>query len=280
MALKGTIAPTDALEMKWVQIKPGERVGNINFQRSFMMGSPASETNRASDETQHRVTLTQAFEIMTTEVTQKMWFEVMKDTDNKNPSRFDERTHCEDWTDQPGVAMCPNNPVEQVSWSDIAGSGGFLEKLNHMKSGDGYTYRLPTEAEWEYAARAGTTTPFNLGENISPAKVNYNGNYPYKNAAKGEYRQKTVAVASLGNANAWGLSDMHGNVWEWVKDWYGGYPSSAVTDPQGPSSGSNRVLRGGSWYSRASFCRSAFRSGSGPSERFDSYGFRLVRTKN
>ena len=106
--------------------------------------------------------------------------------------------------------------------------------------------RLPTEAEWEYACRAGTNTPFSFGDNITPEQVNYDGNYPYADGKKGLYREKTVPVKSL-PANAWGLYEMHGNVWEWCQDWYGDYPAEPVTNPEGSQAGVERVVRGGSW---------------------------------
>jgi len=129
-------------------------------------------------------------------------------------------------------------PVEKVSYDDIQ---EFIRKLNRKDSMG--KYRLPTEAEWEYAARAGTTTPFSFGRCLSTDQANYDGNYPLSGCTKGRYRGKTVSVASF-SPNAWGLYDMHGNVWEWCRDWYGDYPSGSVTDPGGPSTGSFRVGRG------------------------------------
>ena len=237
---------------------------------TFQMGSPSSEENRDSDETMHQVTLDQDFQIQTTEVTQLQYFLVM----GHNPSYFKESKYCEDeYIEINGTSLCPNHPVERVSWNDIK---DFLRELD--RSNDGYTYRLPTEAEWEYAARSGTATAFNLGENISPEVVNYDGNYPYKDAHKGVYRGQTVAVASLPNANGLGLYDMHGNVWEWTQDIYGDYSSGSVTDPRGASSGSYRVRRGGSWDNRARLVRSADRGLWGPDGRGSYVGLRLVRT--
>jgi formylglycine-generating enzyme len=135
----------------------------------------------------------------------------------------------------------------------------------------------PTEAQWEYACRAGTTTPFHFGETISTDQANYDGNYPYGKGKKGIYRKKTTPVGSF-PANAWGLFDMHGNVWEWCADWYGPYPRGDVTNPVGPPGGSARVDRGGSWDSGAWGCRAALRDRDGPGHRFSLLGFRLARS--
>jgi formylglycine-generating enzyme required for sulfatase activity len=140
-------------------------------------------------------------------------------------------------------------------------------------------YRLPTEAEWEYACRAGTTTPFNIGNNITTGNANYNGNYPYNNNAKGIYRESTTVVGSFA-PNLWGLYDMHGNVWEWCWDWYGNYSSGAQTDPRGVVSGSLRVERGGSWSNGGLYARSAYRAAYYQNIGHSNLGFRLVRSVN
>ncbi len=231
---------TNSLGMKFVKIPAG----------SFTMGSPSSEPDRDSDETQHRVTISNSFYMQTTEVTQGQWKAVM----GSNPSKFSD---------------CGNEcPVEMVSWDDVQ---EFIKSLN--RKGEG-TYRLPTEAEWEYAARAGTTTPFSFGSCLSTDQANYNGNYPLEGCSKGTYRQKPVSVGSF-SPNAYGLYDMHGNVWEWCADWKGDYPSGSVTDPTGPSSGSPRVIRGGSWSNIAQYCRSADRLSVTPGPRNYILGFRL-----
>jgi formylglycine-generating enzyme len=139
----------------------------------------------------------------------------------------------------------------------------------------GLEARLPTEAEWEYACRAGTTTPFSFGEDITPDQVNYDGNYPYHGSQKGRYRGETVEVASL-PANPWGLYEIHGNVWEWCQDWYGAYPEGPVTDPTGPATGVRRVLRGGSWFSPGRSARSAFRTLYEPGIPDDLFSCRLA----
>jgi formylglycine-generating enzyme required for sulfatase activity len=207
---------------------------------TFMMGSPDSEPGRNLDEgPQHQVTISKAFELQTTEVTQSQWQAVM----GSNPSYF----------------KGPDLPVEQVSWDDAQ---AFIAKLNAKN--DGYRYRLPTEAEWEYAARAGTTGPYagDLGA-MAWYAPNSGG---------------TTHPVGTKTPNAWGLYDMHGNVMEWVQDWYDGYSSSAVTDPVGPSSGSARVLRGGGWAYESQNCRSADRDSSSPDYRGGPLGLRLLRT--
>jgi formylglycine-generating enzyme required for sulfatase activity len=135
--------------------------------------------------------------------------------------------------------------------------------------------RLPTEAEWEYAARAGTSTAFNTGNNLTTSQANYNGKNPYNKNAKGEYRKKTLPVGSF-SANEYGLFDMHGNVWEWCSDLYGDYASSAQIDPKGATSGKSRVRRGGGWNDRARRCRVAYRDNCAPTYHDYSIGIRLV----
>ncbi len=215
---------------------------------TFMMGSPSDEAGRESDESpQHQVTISSSFYMQTTEVTQRQWKKVM----GSNPSHF---------------GSCGDDcPVENVSWKNVQ---EFIIKLNKME-GTG-KYRLPTEAEWEYSARAGTTTRFYSGDNdtdLSKAGW-YNGNSLLKTHPAG---QKTP--------NAWGLYDMHGNVWEWVHDRNGNYPSDSVTDPTGPLLGLHRMGRGGSWINNDEGCRSANRLSSGPDEHDGSMGFRLLRTQ-
>ena len=220
---------------------------------SFMMGSPSTEEGRSGDETQHHVTLTKGYWLGETEVTQAQWESVMGD----NPSRF----------------KGASRPVENVSWEDCQ---EFIAKVNReARRQFGGDPRLPTEAEWEYACRAGTQTAYSWGNSLNGDKANCDGNYPYGTTIKGTYKQETVNVCSY-SPNAWGFYDMHGNVWEWCQDWYGTYPSGDVTDPTGSASGGNRVLRGGCWYNFARYCRSANRTRYRPGIRNSSYGFRLA----
>jgi formylglycine-generating enzyme required for sulfatase activity len=225
----------------------------------FMMGSPKDEPERegytGADETQHEVTLTQGYWLADTACTQALWQAVM----GKNPSKFKDD---------------PQNPVENVSWDDICLKAGFIEQLNQLVTG--LDLRLPTEAQWEYACRAGTHTPFWWGSELKTYKANYDGNYPYADGAKGEYRKKTVPVQTF-ERNPWGLWQMHGNVYEWCRDWYGAYPKEAVTDPQALNEDARRVLRGGSWLGDGRRLRSASRDSDGPSRATVDYGFRLAR---
>ena len=220
----------------------------------FLMGSPKTEKERDPDETQHEVTLTQGFRMGVHEVTQAQYEQVM----GKNPS-FSK-----------GATL----PVEQVSYDDAL---AFCKKLSDLpaEKAAGRKYRLPTEAEWEYCCRAGTSTPFHFGNELNGTQANCDGTTPYGTTKKGPFLRKTTPVGSY-PPNAWGLYDMHGNVWEWCQDWYGDYPKQSVTDSRGPEVGSLRVLRGGSWFNEAAICRSVFRDGDGPSGRDGRNGFRLA----
>jgi formylglycine-generating enzyme required for sulfatase activity len=230
---------TNSMGMKFVWIPPG----------SFMMGSPKEEKERRDDETQHKVTLTKGFYMGVFIVTQEQWQAIM----GNNPSNFKGEK---------------NLPVEQVSWEDCQ---EFIKKVRDM---DKKPYRLPSEAEWEYACRAGTKTPFWFGDTISTDQANYNGNFTLGNGKKGKHREKTTPVGSF-PANAWGLCDMQGNVWQWCQDCYGDYPQIGMVDPQGPAVGKYRVMRGGAWLYHPLCCRSAFRSCFEPSVRDSTSSFRL-----
>ena len=212
------------------------------------MGSPSSEISRGSDEERHRVTV-QSFELMTTEVTQSMWDEVM----GENPAH--------------DYGVGDNYPVYYVNWDDCQ---DFIDELNYMDPS--HTYRLPTEAEWEYACRAGTTTRFNWGDSDSESTM---GRYCWYT----ENSNSTTHPVAQKEPNAWGLYDMSGNVWEWCEDKYtSDYYDCPTNGSAYTSSGSDRVLRGGSWYSVARFCRSAFRSISGPGSRSFALGLRVARS--
>ncbi len=227
-------------------------VQSINYEMvyippgTFMMGSPSNDPKRDSDERQHRVTLSKGFYMGLTEVTQAQWLKVM----GNNPS---------------GFGNCDDCPVEKVSWNDCH---EFIRKLNRMEGTD--KYRLPTEAEWEYACRAGSEGAYCFGNDTESLSQ-----YAWYIDNSGA---KTHPVAGK-KPNAWGLYDMHGNVWEWCSDWYGDYPSETVTDPDGPSAGSSRLSRGGCWYFGTRLCRSALRGGFDPSLRDSYLGFRLSRTE-
>ena len=224
---------------------------------SFMMGSPDDEPERyAEDEDYHQVTHTKGFWMADTTVTQIVWEVVM----GKNPAKFKEDL---------------NNPVEQVSWKD---SQAFIEKLNQALpeiSAD-QQLRLPSEAEWEYACRAGTETPFSFGDNMTSEQVNFDGSIPYNNAPKSEERNKTVPVKSL-PANQWGLYEMHGNVWEWCSDaWQESYGIESMVDQcHSDDDSAGRVQRGGSWVSNGGDVRAACRDHVSPGIRGSDFGLRL-----
>jgi formylglycine-generating enzyme required for sulfatase activity len=258
-----------------------------NFARvsvgTFIMGSPETEIGRDLDEAPRQVTL-KGFYIGKFEVTQQEYQDVMRN----NPSNFK------------GSSL----PVEQVSWYDA------VEYCNRRSERDGlvpvYTinktrsdpnnvseydtnrwlvtwdkdangYRLPTEAEWEFACRAGSSTPFNTGHNISTTLANFDGNNPYDGGNKGIYREKTTPVGNF-PPNSLGLYDMHGNVREWCWDWYGPYEESSINDPEGTIIGAYRITRGGSWYYGAVHLRSSYRDGYTSSYRNYYVGFRIVRS--
>lgn len=218
----------------------------------FIMGSPADEEKRAEDETQHPVRITNPFYMAATEVTQAQWLKVM----TNNPSGF----------------LADVNPVENVSYDDAL---AFCKALSRL---EGRPYRLPTEAEWEYACRAGTATPFHFGWSIDTDLANYRGDVGYGGGTSGIDRRRPGPVAQFA-ANAWGLHDMHGNVFEWCADGYGPYPTGAFPDPKGPQDGTQRVFRGGAWYTLPHLTRAAFRGMSAPGYKSLMVGFRVVAEK-
>ena len=237
---------------------------------SFMMGSPETEEGSNDDERpQHQVTI-KAFCLGKYQVTQAQWkavaaFPQVNKELKLDPSRF---------KGDGSTSLTNHRPVEQVSWEDAV---EFCDRLSrHTKR----QYRLPSEAEWEYACRAGTTTPFHFGETITTDLVNYNGNYTYGQGSKGVYRKETTEVGSFGVANNFGLYDMHGNVWEWCQDsWHSNYkgaPTDGSAWLDNKESSNRKLLRGGSWYSNPGNCRSAFRNDYNL-DYHDSYiGFRVV----
>jgi formylglycine-generating enzyme required for sulfatase activity len=244
---------------------------------TFVMGSPTSEAERYSDETQHTVTLTQGFYMGKYAVRQGEYLALM----GSNPSYFTTR-------DYNGNTIPPdlNRPVEQVSWNDAVAYCAALTAREQAagRLPAGWVYRLPTESEREYACRAGTTTAFHYGNALHGGMANFCDNDEY-DASIGDIYFSNPAVPWLPRPttvgsyqpNAWGLYDMHGNVWEWCRDWYGTYPSGTVTDPQGPASGSYHVFRGGGWYGSGWGCRSAVRYGIAPSDGDeDIVGFRVI----
>ena len=230
---------TNSLSMKLAFIPAG----------TFMMGSPATEAGPKEDETQHEVTLTTSFFLGITQVTQEQWQELM----GTNPSFFRGVKHL---------------PVENVSWDDA------VEFCYRLSQKEGRRYRLPTEAEWEYACRAGTTTPFNTGTTITPTQANFAVN-DYDGEPLAPHVNHTAPVASYA-ANAYGLYDMHGNVYEWCSDWFDDYPTGAMTDPKGPQSRGWRVIRGGCCRSPITALRSANRYFRAQAERYRLTGFRIA----
>jgi formylglycine-generating enzyme required for sulfatase activity len=230
------------------------------------MGAPPDEEDSGDDELQHVVTISKDFYLGMYEVTQAEYQKVM----GTNPSEFQGDKIAERHPKTGRVVKkvdSANHPVENVSWEDAV---AFCKKLSELpeERAAGRVYRLPTEAEWEHACRAGSTTSYTFGEDRQEL-----GEYAWLSSNAGSRTHPVVEK----KPNAWGLYDMHGNVWEWCSDWYGPYPDVPTTDPVGPSTGSFRVYRGGSWFGGAAFCRSAFRFRFFPSSRDnDGLGFRVA----
>jgi formylglycine-generating enzyme required for sulfatase activity len=230
-----------AMELVWIPVG------------SFMMGS---NNGRSNEKPAHQVTIKEGFYIGRYEVTRPQWVALM----GKDPSGFS----CE--------GICP---VTDVSWYDAQ---AFIEKLNQQN--DGFVYQLPSEAQWEYACRAGTTTEFSFGDSLGPDQANIHGEHPFGSAAKGIYRGRPIAVGSF-QPNAFGLYDMHGNVQEWCLDWYHLNYEGAPNDGTAWLIGGNqthRIQRGGGWDLWAESARSAFREGMLPTNRIFYRGFRVVAT--
>jgi sulfatase modifying factor 1 len=226
--------------MALVRISPGE----------FVMGSPDGEPGHQDDETPHLVRLSTPFFLSTTEVTRRQWDAVM-------PS-------------EPGGSSDPDLPVVNVSWFEAQ---AFLDALNAKGHG---RFRLPTEAEWEYACRAGTTTAYSTGATLTTDQANYNGEFPLPGQARGVNRAALSRAGSFA-PNPWGLFDLHGNAWEWTADPKCPYPDRDVTDPKPACEAALKAIRGGSWRFNADSARCALRYTHRPQDRGDSLGFRVVR---
>ena len=241
---------------------------------TFIMGSPKEEEDsRDSERPQHEVTI-EPFWLGQYQVTQAQWKFVAKLPQvnkelNPDPSRF---------KGDGSTSLTNNRPVEQVSWYDAV---EFCDRLSrHTKR----QYRLPSEAEWEYACRAGTKTPFHFGETITTDLANYNGNYTYGQEPKGVYREETTEVGSFGVANNFGLYDMHGNVYEWcLDDWHDNYTDAPAdgsawfsSDDKLSDKTGRAVLRGGSWIYNPQYCRSAYRLFNNRDNHDNNIGFRVV----
>ncbi len=241
LPLEKTIDLGSDVNMVFIYIPAGE----------FEMGSPATELERDSDEGQHHIKLTKAFYIGKFEVTQLQYRVIM----NENNSKFG------------GDKL----PIENINWYE---AGRFLKKLSDKT---GLKFRLPTEAQWEYACRAGTTTAFNTGTTIDSDFANYNAKDAYADGIIGKYLGRTTDVGSY-KPNAFGLYDMHGNVWEWCSDIYEKdyYKITPLIDPKGPQEGSSHVIRGGAWNEKAYKCRSADRDSHWPKTDRSNIGFRAV----
>jgi formylglycine-generating enzyme required for sulfatase activity len=243
---------TNSVGMKLVLVPPG----------TFWMGSPPEEAERGADEgPRRRVTISRPFYLGVFPVTQAEYEKVM----GTNPAQF-----------KKGAGGGPAHPVEQVSWDAAVEFCRRLSALSAEKAAK-HVYRLPTEAEWEYACRAGTATAFSYGDCLSAEDANFDGNRPYGLAKQRPYLQRTTKMGPY-KPNALGLCDMHGNVWEWCADWYGedSYKRNSEDDPRGPPRGERRVLRGGSWNNSGHLCRSARRNSYPPDFANDNIGFRVV----
>jgi len=232
-------------------IEPGTGMVLIAIRPGpFMMGSLESEPGRNDDEALHRVTISRLFYIGQHEVTQAEWMKVI----GSNPSRFSDCERC---------------PVEQVDFYQV---NNFLSRLNAGTTA--MRFRLPTEAEWEYACRAGTSTPYNTGARLGTSQANIDSRYTVDVEGGAAY-DKTLPVGKF-PPNAWGLYDMHGNVWEWTNDRYGPYNPRLDTDPRGAEIGGKRVIRGGSWRLDARSARCGLRYAKAPQDSDFSLGFRVV----
>jgi formylglycine-generating enzyme required for sulfatase activity len=216
---------------------------------TFLMGSPSEEKDRNADETLHEVSITRPFYLGVYAVTQEQYIAVM----GVNPSTFKEDV---------------KNPADSVSWESAE---DFCRQLSFLR---GCIARLPTEAEWEYACRAGTRTPFSCGKTLDAANIRFH--LPEEEETNGMVWQQMTRRSGDFPPNAWGLYDMHGNVWEWAADYYGTYPEGPAIDPRGALHGAYRVLRGGSWLNCAKTARSAMRGKTAADTVFSDIGFRVA----
>jgi len=233
---------------------------------TFEMGSPENEEGRDSDERLHKVTLTKSIWILETPITQKMYEAVT----GKNPSAF---SAAGKYADKVAELDTSDFPVEMISWFDAI---AFCEALNALNVvPEELAFRLPREAEWEYACRAGTKTPYPWGSTLNGDEANCNGSMPYGGAKPGSCLARPSTVRSY-KPNAWGIYDMCGNVWEWCADRYGEYDATSLKDPTGPPTGDERVMRGPGWCSPAQNCRAAKRCNEDPANRYFFSGFRVV----
>jgi formylglycine-generating enzyme required for sulfatase activity len=231
---------------------------------TFTMGAPPGEVGRRDNEGPvHEVVLSRPFYLGLFPVTQAQFEAVMQ----ANPSRF-----------RGAAGGGPDHPVESVSWDDAVAFCARLSALPGEHQAE-RVYRLPSEAEWEFACRAGTTTPFSCGATLSAAQACFDGQHPYGEAGSGPAALRTARVGTF-PANLFGLYDMHGNVWEWCSDWFDSayYQHATRQDPPGPPEGVYRVLRGGSWRNQGVTCRSAYRNALAPNQRQPFIGFRVAMT--
>jgi uncharacterized protein (TIGR02996 family) len=269
----------DELQKQGVRVPTPTLSNSVGMQLAlipaglFWMGSPATEAGPSDDEGPvHEVTITRPFFLGVYPVTQGEYQRVM----GNNPSHF---SASGDGKDKVKKLDTQRFPVESVSWDDAVEFCRRLSELPEERAA-GRAYRLPTEAEWEYSCRGGALSyqTFHFGDSLSSREANCDGNDPYGQTKKGPHLERPTAVGHYQQPNGFGLFDLHGNVWEWCTDWYGNdyYRSSPPEDPQGPDSGTDRVLRGGSWGFGGRACRSANRGYYAPEDRLLDFGFRVV----
>ncbi len=302
------VVETNAIGMKLALIPAGQfKMGSsdADIAAALRADSAQKEEYLTNERPAHDVTITRPFYMSVYEVTQADWRAVMRGSDNNaEPSYFSSTGSGKDSVSGKDTSRFP---VEQVSWYDAIefcnrlskseglaefydltvtkreSDGSIDEATVSVPDRNGKGYRLPTEAEWEYACRAGTTSAFHFGNISNGEQANVNGDYPYGTTTKGTYVGRTTTVGSYTTyANNFGLYDMHGNVWEWCEDWYDKsfYTTPAATKPNpvNTTTATYRVLRGGSWYYNTRYTRSAYRFRNSPVNRSDNYGFRVLRT--